>query len=288
MLAAGLLVPLAPLAQDLVPVPKVGRVVDLTGTLTAAEQQELAARLEAFEKSRGAQVAVLLVASIGTETLEEFAGRVTDAWQLGRKGVDDGVLFVIAKGERKMRIHTGRGVQGVLTDALAKRIVAERVAPRFREGNFHGGIGAGVEAILKAIEGEALPPPSPGGARKSDRTTSIEDFLWIAFFAVPVVAMILRSLVGRLLGAGLTSGVTGSAAWWIFGSLAGAIVVAIMAFVYALLLGAGSIRHGRSASGAGWSGGGWSGGSGGSSWGGGGGFSGGGGSFDGGGASGGW
>ena len=103
-----------------VPVPKLAaRVMDSTGTLTAGEQRALEEKLKAFEDAKGSQVAVLLVPSIGDEAIEEFAGRVTDEWKLGRKGVDDGVLFVVAKQERKMRIHTGRGVQGGLTDALS-------------------------------------------------------------------------------------------------------------------------------------------------------------------------
>src|SRR6186713_345794 len=122
-------------AEGEVPVPKLtGHVVDLTGTLTAGERDQLDRKLAEFEERKGSQVVVLLVPSIGTEVIEDFAGRVTDAWQLGRKGVDDGVLFVIAKQERKMRIHTGSGVQGTLTDILAKRIVADIVAPRFRTG----------------------------------------------------------------------------------------------------------------------------------------------------------
>ncbi len=229
-----------------------------------------------------------MVPSLGTEPIEDFAGRVTDAWQLGRKGVDDGVLFVVALQQRKMRIHTGRGVQGTLTDATAKRIVAERVAPAFRSGDFAGGVNAGVDAILKAIEGEALPPPAQAKRSKVGVQSSYENFLWIAFFAVPLVAMMLRSLVGRLGGAGLTSGVTGLAAWFIFGSIAFGLIAAVGALVYALFLGTNALRQGRSSGSSGW-GGGWSGGGGGGGWsGGGGGFSGGGGGFDGGGASGDW
>jgi len=115
---------------DATPVPKLtAHVMDLTGTLTVAERESLDAKLRAFESAKGSQVVILLVPSIGTETIEEFAGRVTDEWKLGRKGVDDGVLFVIAKQEHKLRIHTGRGVQGTLTDALSKRIVSDLVAP---------------------------------------------------------------------------------------------------------------------------------------------------------------
>ena len=276
-------------AADTVPVPKLtGRVVDLTATLDRAQQQAIAEKLAAFERAKGSQVAVLLVPTIGTETIEEFATRVTDEWKLGRAGVDDGVLFVIAKQERRMRIQTGRGVQGVLTDALSRRIIAERVSPRFRAGDFAGGIRDGVDAIIKAIEGEALPAPAQAAPRaKSSPAASIENFFWLAFLVVPIAGSILRSLLGRFLGASLTSGVTGLAAWFLFGSLAIGAIAAVVAFVAVLFMGTATLSARR---GGGWtSGGSWGGGGGWSSGGGGGGgFSGGGGGFDGGGASGGW
>ena len=287
--AAALLLALAALAQ--VAVPKLSaRVTDQTGSLTATERDALEAKLAAFEQAKGSQIAVLMVPSIGGEAIEDYAGRVTDEWKLGRKGVDDGVLFVVAKQERKMRIHTGRGVQGTLTDALSRRIIADVVAPRFRTGDFAGGVDAGVDAIMKAIEGEQLPLPAQQKAsRKVDTISSYSNFLWIAFFAVPIVAVVLRSIVGRFVGAGLTSGITGFAAWIVFGSLAFGIVAAFVAFLFTLMSGTqmarGAGRRGN-----------WGGvfiPSGGGSWGGGGGFggggfSGGGGGFDGGGSSGSW
>ncbi|MCL4688222.1 MAG: TPM domain-containing protein [Burkholderiales bacterium] len=281
--------PLAALAQAPAPVPKLsGRVVDLTGTLAAADRQAISAKLAAFEQAKGSQVAVLVVPSLGDETIEEFATRVTDAWQLGRAGVDDGVLFVVAMQERRLRIQTGRGVQGTLTDALSKRIISELVTPRFRAGDFPGGIQAGVDAILKAIEGEALPAPSAAKA-KGGGSAAGADFLWLALMAVPVAGMFLRALLGRFLGATLTGGATGVAAWFFFGSLLAGGVIAFIAFLVVLFMGmpgAGVHRGG----GGGWSGGGGGGGpgGGGGGWSGGGGFSGGGGGFDGGGASGGW
>ena len=288
--AAFLLAALAPpgtAAADAAAVPKLtARVTDLTGTLTTKERDALEERLRGFEQAKGSQVAVLLVPTIGSETIEEFAGRVTDEWKLGRKGVDDGVLFVIAKQERKMRIHTGRGVQGTLTDALSRRIIADIVAPHFRTGDFAGGIEAGVDAIMKAIEGESLPLPEKKAQAKVDSLSSYSDFLWIGFFAIPIVAMFLRGIFGRFFGASLTSGLTGIAGWLVFGSLAFGIVAALAAFFFALFLGTGvGGRRG------GWipgGGGGFSGGGGGGWSSGGGGFSGGGGSFDGGGSSGSW
>ena len=279
---------LAANATDPIPVPKLtGRVVDLTGTLTSPEREAVAAKLKAFETSKGSQVAVLMVPSIGTETIEEFSTRVTDEWKLGRAGVDDGVLFVIAKQERRMRIQTGRGVQGVLTDALSRRIIAERVAPRFKAGDFAGGIDAGVDAILKAIEGEALPPPAARAAAADVVSMdSLENLLVLAFVVVPIVGMILRSFLGRFLGAVFTSGLTGFGAWIVFGSLLAGGAAALIAFFIVLFTGTSALA--RASSRGGWSGGISSGGGGGWSGGGGDSFSGGGGSFDGGGASGDW
>jgi uncharacterized protein len=282
-------------SSDPIAVPKLtGRVVDLTGTLTAPEQSALEAKLRAFEQTKGSQVAVLLVPTIGNEAIEDFAGRVTDAWQLGRKGVDDGVLFVIAKQQRKMRIHNGRGVQGVMTDALSKRILAEIVSPAFRSGDFSGGINAGADAIIKAIEGEDLPVPtfrSSSGAKKVGVSLPGGDnFFMLAFFLVPIVAAVLRKLVGRLGAAGLTGAITGAAAWFIFSSLLVAGIAAVVASFFGLITGTAGGRRGRSNF-DGWGTGGWSGGGGGGGWSGGGdsgGFSGGGGGFDGGGASGDW
>jgi uncharacterized protein len=269
-----------------IPVPKLGaHVVDLTGTLTSDERAALDSKLVDFERARGSQVAVLLVPSIGTEAIEDFATRVTDQWQLGRKGVDDGVLLVVAKEQRKLRIQTGRGVQGTLTDALSKRIVSDVIAPHFRNGDFAGGLDAGADAIMKAVQGEQLPlPEARPPARRGASVGSLSDLAIFAFFLVPVVGMILRGLVGRFFGAGLTSGITGLAAWLVMGSLGIGIVAALVAFVIVLFSGSGLAR-GIGPGIAGWGGGGFGGGFGG---GGGGGFSGGGGGFDGGGASGNW
>jgi uncharacterized protein len=298
-LVLGAAFPLGAIAQqevtEPIPVPKLtARVIDQTGTLTVPDIQRLESKLQAFEQAKGSQVAVLLVPSIGPEAIEDFALRVTDTWKLGRAGVDDGVLFVIAKQQRKMRIHTGRGVQGTLTDAASKRIIAERVAPAFRSGDFASGIDAGVEAIMKAIEGEALPPPKASSSQrptgKVGTVSSASDFLWLAFFGVPVLAMVLRPMVGRAGSAGLTGGATGIAAWLIFGSLVVGVIGFIAAFAVAISMGTNALRQGRGGGVGGWipTGGSWGGGGGFGGGGGGGGFSGGGGGFDGGGASGGW
>ena len=276
---------------DPIPVPKLtARVMDSTGTLTAAERSSLEAKLAGFEQSHGSQVAVLIVPSIGPETIEEFAGRVTDQWQLGRKGVDDGVLVAVAKQERKIRIQTGRGVQGTLTDALSKRIAQDIIAPKFRTGDFAGGLNDGVDAIFKAIEGESLPLPQPRSAPhtgKVDNGGGIGNLFIFGIIAVVVAGGILRAMLGRFLGATATGALTGLLAWMFAGSLVVVVLAAIVAFFFTLVSG-----FGRGFVPGGWGGGGFGGGGFGgggfSGGGGGGGFSGGGGSFDGGGASGNW
>ena len=279
-------------STDPVAVPKLtAHVTDQTGTLSAAERDALDAKLAGFEKERGSQVAVLIVPTIGSEAVEEYAGRVTDAWKLGRKGVDDGVLFLVAKQERKIRIQTGRGVQGTLTDALSRRIASDIVAAKFRTGDFAGGLNDGADAIMKAIAGEQLAMPEPRTQAHTGKVDSgfggYSNLLVFALLLVPIAGMVLRGIFGRFIGATATAGVTAFAAWAILGSLVIVVIAALGAFVFTLLSGMGGGRGmlpGGFFPGGGMSGGSWGGG--GSS--GGGGFSGGGGGFDGGGASGSW
>jgi uncharacterized protein len=283
----------APADPNAIPVPRLSaHVIDQTATLTPQQRSALDAKLADFDRTHGSQVVVLLVPSTGDESIFDFATRVTDEWKLGRKGVDDGVLLVVAKAQHKIRIHTGRGVQGTLTDALSNRIVNEIIAPRFRNGDFAGGLDAGVDAILQAIEGEALPlPQARTPAHHAGSASSLSNFFFLAFFLVPFAGLILRGIFGRLFGAGLTSGITGVAAWLVFGSV-GLVVFAVLAsFLFTVVAGTGIGRGVRM--GPGWGGGfggGFGGGGlgGGGFGGGGGGFSGGGGSFDGGGSSGSW
>jgi uncharacterized protein len=250
------------------------RITDLTATLSAEDKAGLTASLAALEKDKGAQIAIVLLPTTQPESIEQFGIRLAEAWKIGRKGVDDGVIVIVAKNDRKMRIEVGYGLEGAIPDAIAKRIVAEQMAPRFREGDFAGGLRATVATLDKVIRGEALPAPvvqtAPSGADSGDALT----FLLIIFF----MAGIIRSMFG-LLGSLAVSGVAGWLAWTIFASLGLAGGAALIAFMLSF------IRLGR----GGWSsgGGGFSGGFGGGSSGGGG-FSGGGGGFGGGGASGNW
>lgn len=263
------------------PVPKLERrVTDLTGSIPAAEEARIEQRIRALEQSKGAQIAVLMVDTTEPEAIFDYAMRVAEAWKIGRKGVDDGIVFVIAKGDRKMQILTGPGIQGVVTDAMAKRVIAEIVAPRFREGRFAEGVFNGVDKLAGLVEGEALPPPPT--KKRASKNVDHQGFVVLAVFAALFVAPILRSLIGRFFGAVATGGVTGLAAWFIVGGMIFPIVLAVIVTIVALFAGLMNFRRGGGWHGGGWSsgGGGWS--SGGDS------FLGGGGGFDGGGASGDW
>lgn len=264
---------------DFVAIPKLEkRVTDLTATLSSTEEARIEARLREFEAKKGAQVAVLIIGTTTPEPIFDYSVRVAEAWKLGRKDVDDGVLFVVAKNDRKLQILTGRGTQGVLTDAMSKRIIGEVVAPKFRAGDFAGGIEDGVAKIIDVLQGEALPPPQKKRVAVEQGGGNVQSFLFIAFIAALFVGPLLRSMLGRFLGASATAGVTGAAAWFLAGGLLFPIIAGVIIFFIVLFMGARGFPGG----GGGFSPGGWS--SGGSSDS----FSGGGGGFDGGGASGDW
>ena len=262
-------------AQAEVAVPPLKqRVTDLTATLDAGQTQTLEARLAAFEKNKGAQLAVLFVPTTQPETIEQFALQVAEAWKLGRKGVDDGALLLVAKDDRALRIEVGYGLEGALNDATAKRIIAEIITPFFKRGEFYAGIDAGTAAMMRVIEGEPLPPQQRAAASGS---YDIESLLFIAFGLVVVVGGMLRALLGRFPAALLMGGGLGLLAWLVAASLFAALLVGVMAFLFVLLGGSGRGLGGHSRGGFG-----------GGGFGGGGGFSGGGGGFGGGGASGRW
>ena len=273
-----------------VAVPKLAsRVTDLTGTLTGEQRAALETKLQAFEAAKGSQIAVLLVPTTAPEAIEQYAIRVVDAWKLGREKADDGALLLVAKNDRAVRIEVGRGLEGALNDATANRITDDIIVPQFRAGDFYGGIGAGVDSMIKVIEGEPLPPPEPRQARGQGggrRGAGLESVFVIALVGATFAGAFLRRMLGRLPGAAATGAGVGFLAWLIAGGVFIAIVGAVIAFIATLL---GGSRRGLT-SGAlpgVWSGGGgWGSGGGGGF--GGGGFGGGGGSFGGGGATGRW
>jgi uncharacterized protein len=264
-------------------VPKLARhVTDLTGTLSAAQVDQLDARLVALEKTKGAQLVVLMVPSTKPQDIESYSLAVAEANRIGRKGTDDGVLLLIAKDDHADRIEVGYGLEGAVPDAATARIRREFMEPRFKAGDFYGGIDAGTTALITLINGEALPPPAAGAVREH-RGVDFGHTLLIGLF----VAFFLRNLFGRSrvwLRTPIGAMVTGGVVWLLAATVGAGIVGALIGGVLMLLPGGG----GRSIGGGGWGGfggGGFGGGGGGF---GGGGFSGGGGSFGGGGSSGSW
>ena len=280
MLAMALLSPALLHAADAVP-KLVRHVTDLTGTLTASQVDQLDAHLVALEKTKGAQLVVLMVGSTGGQDIESYSLAVAEANKVGRKGTDDGVLLLIAKDDRRVRIEVGYGLEGAIPDAATARIIREYIAPKFRSNDYFGGISDAVGALTLLINGEPLPPPVQGAPADEHAGPGLQTGLMIGVFA----ALFLRSVFARArpwlrapVGAALVGGLL-----WLLVSMGAGILGALLGGVL-MLLPAGA---GRSIGGGGWGGfggGGWNGG--GSS--GGGGFSGGGGSFGGGGSSGSW
>lgn len=269
-------------AADVAVPPLTGRVVDQTGTLDAAQDADLEQKLKSFEDRKGSQIAVLIVPTTAPETIEQYSIRVVDQWKLGRKKVDDGALLLIAKDDRKLRIEVGYGLEGALNDATTKRIIDEIITPRFRNGDFAGGIEAGVDRMMSVIDGEPLPAPAERSNMPQGTWDAIGEFFPVIIIMTLVVGGILRAIFGPFLGALVTGGGVAFVVWLFVGVLAIAGFAGLIAFVFTLFGSFASTGRG---------GGGYGGGSG---WGrsgsgsGGGGFSGGGGSFGGGGASGSW
>jgi len=257
--------------------PLTAHVTDLTGTLSQGERQALEAKLAAWETRTTDQLAVLIVPTTQPETIEQYGIRVAEAWKLGQKGRDNGVLFLVAKNDKRMRIEVGYGLEGNLPDVAARRIIGDTVAPLFSKGQFAAGIDAGAERIMRVASGDEPPPKEPQ-RRAPSHGLDFGTIALIFLVAVPAVGAVLRSMLGNVGGGLAGAGIAGGAIWLFVGSLVFAAIAGVIAFALIAFTGFG----GRGGPGM-WipgGGGGWSGG--------GGGFSGGGGSFGGGGASGGW
>ncbi|MDQ3002277.1 MAG: YgcG family protein [Fibrobacterota bacterium] len=284
LLSILVLLPLAARAVDLVPVPDLtGRVTDLTNTLPPSDIRALEASLSAFEAHKGSQVAVLIVPTTQPEDIAQYSIRVAEKWKLGRTKQDDGAILVVAKNDRALRIEVGYGLEGALSDLVSKRIVSDIITPYFRQGDFAGGVRAGVDAMIKVIDGEALPPPQsrPGGGGQKKGMGGMGLVIMAILFSGA-----LRGMLGRVKGGVLSGGLVGVLGTLALGSILLGSLAGIAALLFTLMGGGGSgLGGGRRGGGLGGFGGFGGGGFGG---GGGGGFGGGGGGFGGGGASGRW
>jgi uncharacterized protein len=277
-------------SDGLRPVPALSaHVTDLTDTLSADERARLESKLAAFEDKTGAQMAVLIVPTTQPEPVEAYALRVADAWKIGRKGRDDGVLLLVAKNDRRLRMEIGYGLEGLIPDAIAKRIVAEDVAPKFREGRYAAGIDSAADRVIGIVEKGELPPPEKRASQKRGGAAGLDwgTILILALVVLPAVGGVLKSIFGKLGGATVGGALAGGIVWWVIGSIALAVGAAVVAWIAILIVGGlGGMMTGGQRGGPVWipTGGGWGGGGGGL----GGGWSGGGGGFGGGGASGDW
>jgi uncharacterized protein len=275
VLACLLCLPFSAVAQIAVP-PLTGHVTDQTATLTAEQDAALEQTLQAFEATKGSQLAVLIVPTTAPETIEQFALRVAEQWKLGRKRIDDGVVLVVAKNDRALRIEVGYGLEGALNDATSKRIISEIITPRFKQADFYGGIAAGVGQIIRVIDGEPLPEPNeqPVGDLEN-----FQQYVPVIFILALVLGGVLRSALGRFPGALITGGAVAVVAWFVAGAVSIALIAGVIVLLFTLL-GGGMGGRGITGLGGGMGTGGFGRG--------GGGFSGGGGGFGGGGASGRW
>lgn len=290
-------------AQDLQPVPALAaRVTDLTGTLDDTQKTALEGKLAAFEAQAGPQIVVLMVATTQPEDITAYAYRVADQWKVGRRDVGDGLLVLVAKDDRRVRIEVAKALEGAVPDLAARQIIDRAIRPAFKAGDYAGGLNAAVDLLIERVKGEHLPAPEGGGSRsqagaQDEGLGGWESLAMFFFVGVPVLGAVLTGVLGRKLGAGATGLGAGGLAWWLSSSLLVAVGAGVLALVLVGVLGIGAAgrragRVGRGGLGAGppiiWGGGG----SGGGSWGGGGGgggfSSGGGGDFGGGGASGDW
>ncbi len=284
-------------AQDVLPIPPAtAQVIDQTGTLSEAQSAALAGKLAALEQQTGTQMVVLLVPTTAPEDIASYAQRVADQWKIGRRDVGDGLVIVVAKADRRVRIEVAKTLEGAIPDLAAKRIISEQLSPAFKAGDYAGGLNAAVDKLSAHIKGEALPEPKARGSGAGASGVQWEELAMFFFIGVPLLGAVLTGMFGRKLGSLVTGGAAGGIGWWLTTSAVLAGVAGVVAVVLVGILGIGAAR---SAAGLGsrrgggvippviWGGGGggWGGGGGG----GGGGFSsGGGGDFGGGGASGDW
>ena len=227
--------------------PLTSSVTDETGTLTRDQVASLEQTLRAFEAKRGTQFSVLIVPTTAPETIEQYSMRVVEQWKLGRKNIDDGALLIVAKNDRTLRIEVGYGLEGVLTDATSNRIINAAIVPRFRNGDFYGGITAGLDAMMRVASGEQLPPPQ----RRAEASDGVGRLLPVLFLLTVMAGGLLRAVLGRLPGAAVTGGVVGVLGWILSGTLFVAIAAGLMALVFTLLGGRMGAAGGRFIGGSG-------------------------------------
>jgi len=239
----GLLLSAAAWAQDVLPVPPLsGRVIDQTATLSEPQRAALDAKLAAFEAQAGPQIVLLLVPATAPEDIASYAQRVADSWKSGRRDVGDGVLLVVAKNERAVRIEVAKALEGAIPDLAARQVIDRAIVPAFRAGDYAGGLNAGVDQLMARIKGEALPTPrggAPGGDRRGG--LPLQELGMFLFVGVLAVGGLLSAIFGRKLASLFTAVAAGGMAWWLSASLLLAIGAAFATVLVVGVFGVGTV-----------------------------------------------
>ena len=229
-------------AQDVLPVPPLtGRVIDQTATLSAPQAAALDAKLAAFEAQAGPQIVLLLVPATAPEDIASYAQRVADTWKIGRRAVGDGVLVVVAKNERAVRIEVAKALEGAIPDLAARQVIDRAIVPAFRSDDYAGGLNAGVDQLMARINGEGLPKPgarSPGGGGSGLPLQQLGMFLFVGVLAV---GGLLSAIFGRKLASVFTAVAAGGAAWWLGAGLLMAIGAAVATVLVVGVFGVGTV-----------------------------------------------
>ena len=219
---------------ELVAIPELSsRVTDLTQTLSPAERTALEDKLAAFETKKGSQIAVLIVATTQPEDIAQYSIRVVEQWKIGREKVDDGLLVLVAKDDRKMRIEVGYGLEGAVPDLYAKRIISEVIGPKFKQGDYYGGLDAGLNSLIGLVDGETLPAPNT----TQSNSMGMMDLLPILMFGGLVTGLFLRSIFGTFFGSALNGGLVGGVVTLLGVALGGAAILGVIAFFITMMLG---------------------------------------------------
>ena len=219
---------------ELVAIPELTtRVTDLTQTLSPQQKEQLEAKLAAFELRKGSQIVVLILPSTQPEDIAQYAIRVADQWKIGRKKIDDGLLLIVAKQDRKLRIEVGYGLEGAIPDLTAKRVINEVISPKFKQGDYFAGLDAGLDRLIGLVEGEALPPPINNGTS----TKGLFELLPLIFIGALVGGMLLRGMFGTFFGSLLNGGAIAALVWFFGAALFTALLVAVIAFIFTLAMG---------------------------------------------------
>jgi uncharacterized protein len=249
----------------LVPVPDYrAHVTDTARALADADRAALERQLANFETQRGTQIGVLIVPSTAPEDIADYSQRVADTWKLGRAGVGDGLLIVVAVQDRRVRIAPFKALEGAIPDVLAKRIIDQQMVPAFRRGDYAGGLRDALAQLQAHITGEALPEPAP--ARPQIDEFDIVEAAMLLLVAVPLVTRVLRQMLGQRLGSLVGAAAAGLLVWQITGRIWMALLAGLMGFFVGLFtdlpMVARDMRHRHSGHRGGWhrSGDGWGGG----------------------------